>query len=141
MLKGNHHLCPSYVYIAQGYISIMKGTGDDSPSTYEDLIVFGDDLSNMKAWGTREGKHTLNSLSQISCLIIDCYSKAMIPRTNNNSTPTSGPKTFLGRFFKKRDTQLLSPPPSSPLSSPMSNSFFLNTTPNRTVFYEIQCQS
>ena len=51
-----------------------------------------------------------------------------ITRTDNNSTPTSGPKKMFGKFFKKKDNQP-SPPSPSPVLSPTSKSFFRAARP------------
>ncbi|KAF8270081.1 hypothetical protein EI94DRAFT_1723825 [Lactarius quietus] len=49
--------------------------------------------------------------------------------TDNNSTPTNGPKKILGKFFKKKDNRPSSPSPS-PLLSPTNNSFFRTARPS-----------
>lgn len=49
--------------------------------------------------------------------------------TDNNTTPTNGPKKILGKFFKKKDNRPSSPSPS-PLLSPTNKSLFRPTRPS-----------
>ena len=49
--------------------------------------------------------------------------------TDNNATPTNGPKKILGKFFKKKDNRS-SPPSPSPLLSPTNKSLFRPTRPS-----------
>jgi hypothetical protein len=83
-----------------------------------------------------DGVHTPASSSlSLTSGSVDATSPTvpLVVRADNNLTPTSGSKKILGRFFKKRDTQPLSPPTSSPLSSP-SNSFFRTPRPSGQTF-------
>jgi hypothetical protein len=49
--------------------------------------------------------------------------------SDNNTTPTNGPKKILGKLFKKKDNRSSSPSPS-PLLSPTNNSLFRTTRPS-----------
>ena len=50
-------------------------------------------------------------------------------RTDNNSTPTNGPKKIFGKIFKKKDNQP-APPTPSPILSPTNKSLFRPARPS-----------